>query len=332
MPADSPFFSVSDLDIDVVASTDAIVGAIRSQVTRVLGRRGVVVGLSGGVDSSVTAALLVRALGPRRVFGLMMPEAESSDDSLALGHLVAQHLGIESAVEEITAALEAVGCYRRRDESIKKVVPDYGPGYKCKIVLPDLLAEQTGTFRLFSVVVRAPDGSESRTRLTPEAYFGVVAATNFKHRVRKMMEYHHADRLNYAVAGTPNRLEYDQGFFVKAGDGAADLKPIAHLYKSQVYQLGRYLEVPDEILKRSPTTDTYSLPQSQDEFYFSLPYDKMDLCLLGKNRGLTATEVAEAINLTPEQVERVFGHIDAKRNATRYQHAPSLLVEAVPEI
>ena len=171
-----------------------------------------------------------------------------------------------------------------------------------------------------------PPASTSEVRLTLEAYLGIVAATNFKQRTRKMLEYYHADRLNYAVAGTPNRLEYDQGFFVKLGDGAADIKPIAHLYKTQVYQLARFLGLPDDICNRPPTTDTYSLPQSQEEFYFSLPYDKMDLVLYGKNHGYSAAEIAAAMGLTAEQVERVFQDIEGKRRSAAYLHSPPVLV------
>jgi NAD+ synthase len=145
------------------------------------------------------------------------------------------------------------------------------------------------------------------------------------------MEYYHADRLNYAVAGTPNRLEYDQGFFVKQGDGAADLKPIAHLYKTQVYALAEYLGIPEEIRRRRPTTDTFSMPQSQEEFYFALPYEKMDLCLFGQNHGIAAHELAPALGLTPEQVERVYRDIDQKRRTTRYLHLRPLLIEPVSE-
>jgi NAD+ synthase len=258
-----------------------------------------------------------------------MPERESSEDSVTLGGLVAQYLGINTLVEDITPSLEAVGAYRRRDDMIRTVIPEYGPGYKSKIVLPDLLDHK---YRLFSVVARSPEGREIKARLTPQAYHGVVAATNFKQRLRKMLEYYHADRLHYAVVGTPNRLEYDQGFFVKNGDGAADLKPIAHLYKTQVYQLAEYLAIPDDIRCRPPTTDTYSLSQSQEEFYFSLPYDKMDLCLYGKNHGVPAEAVADATDLTPGQVEYVYSDIMAKRQATRYQHLRPLLVECIDEI
>jgi NAD+ synthase len=185
------------------------------------------------------------------------------------------------------------------------------------------------SLRLFSVVVQRPDGEEQKVRLPGDAYLRIVAATNFKQRARKMLEYFHADRLNYAVIGTPNRLEYDQGFFVKLGDGAADAKPIAHLYKTQVYELARYLGVPDAVLERPPTTDTYSLPQSQEEFYFSLPYRGMDLCLYAHNQGLPPESVADAVSLTPEQVQRVFDDIDQKRRTTRYLHLAPQLVEPI---
>jgi NAD+ synthase len=293
-------------------------------------RRGAVVAVSGGIDSSVVASLCVRAMGRERVLGLLMPEKDSSEDTLRLSNLIAEHLGIETAHEEITPILESVGCYRRRDEAIRKLIPEYGPEYKVKIVLPSVV--DSNRLRLFSVIAISPEGKEIKKRLNPETYLGIVAATNFKQRVRKMLEYYHADRLNYAVAGTPNRLEYDQGFFVKQGDGTADVKPIAHLYKTQVYQLAEYLEIPHEIQSRPPTTDTYSMPQSQEEFYFSLPYKKMDLCLYGKNNGIDIGEVAAAASLTVEQVQRVYADIDQKRKTTRYLHEKPLLVEMVREI
>lgn len=322
-------FGPASLDVDLEAETARISENLRAYVTRTR-RRGVVVALSGGIDSSVVAALCVAALGKERVFGLHMPEQESSDGTIEFSRLLAGSLGIESQLEDISPILEAAGCYRRRDEAIRLVCPEFGPGYKSKIVLPSVI--DSDTFRLYSIVVQAPDGTQTTQRLTTEAYLGIVAATNFKQRVRKMLEYYYADRLNYVVAGTPNRLEYDQGFFVKLGDGSADVKPIAHLYKSQVYALAEHLRVPEEIRARPSTTDTYSLPQSQEEFYFSLPYERMDLCLFGKNSNVPVAEIAASTGLTEEQVLRVFRDIDQKRKTTEYLHLPPELVESVDEI
>lgn len=322
-----PDFSADLLKLDCAAEADRIADFLRRVVGQRFKKKGLVVALSGGIDSSVVGALAVRALGRERVFGLQMPERDSAPETLALSRSVVEHLGIQFAHEDITNLLEAAGCYRRRDEAIRRLVPDYGPGCKSKIVLPPVMAEDS--FRLFSVVVKFPDGRTTETRLDLPAYLGIVAATNFKQRCRKVLEYYHADRLNYAVAGTPNRLEYDQGFFVKLGDGAADVKPIAHLYKTQVYQMARFLKLPEAICSRGPTTDTYSLPQTQEEFYFSLPYDKMDLVLYGKNHGYTAAQIGPAVNLTPEQVERVFRDIAAKRRMAAYLHASPVLVEDI---
>jgi NAD+ synthase len=330
MAAATTAFSADVLSIDAAEVSVGIECDIRDIVRRRLKRNGVVVAISGGIDSSVVAALCVKALGTARVLGLMLPEADSSPDSLHFANLLAQSLGIRTYLEDITGILSAAGCYQRRDEAIRKVIPEYAEGYKCKLVLPDRV---TGSaYPIFSVVVQSPLGKRTKARLTLDSFLGVVAATNFKQRTRKMMEYYYADRFNYAVAGTPNRLEFDQGFFVKNGDGAADFKPIAHLYKTQVYQLAAYLGIPEEIQKRPPTTDTYPLDQSQEEFYFPLPYDRMDLCLYAKNHGVPPAEVAPVIGLTAEQVSRVFRVIQSTRSATRYLHCPPVLCEMVPEL
>lgn len=317
-------FSASALDFDPAAETDRISQAIQQSLRKDLRRRGLVLGLSGGIDSSVCAALAVRALGASHVFGVLMPEADSEPDSLRLGNLVADTFSVERTIEDMAPMLAAMGCYARRDAFIRQVEPSYGPGWASKIVFDNGLT--TGGYNLSSLVVRSPDGVENKLRLPVEAYLGIVAATNMKQRTRKQLEYYHADRLNYAVLGTPNRLEYDQGFFVKNGDGSADIKPIAHLYKTQVYKLAEYLGVPAEIRARPPTTDTYSLPQTQEEFYFVLPYDKMDLCLYALDHQVPAADVAQAVGLDADQVDFVWKDIAAKRKAARYLHLPPQLI------
>ena len=322
-------FSSATLAIDPEKTALAIEQAIRQQVAE-LKRRGVVVGLSGGIDSSVVTCLAVRAVGAERVQVLFMPERASSPESLELGRMLTSKFGVPSVVEDIAPTLEAAGCYARQAEAIRMIFPEYGDGWRNKITLPSIL--DSDRLNVSELTVESPGGERKTARMPLASYLQMVAATNFKQRVRKMMEYYHADRLNYVVAGTPNRLEYDQGFFVKLGDGAADIKPIAHLYKSQVYALAEYVGVPDEIRRRPPTTDTFSLPQTQEEFYFALPYAKMDLCLYGRNHGVPAAEVASAAGLTAEQVERVYKDIDQKRRTTHYLHARPRLVEAVSEV
>lgn len=314
------------LSIDPEKATAEIQEAMVTQTLVTLRRRGIVLGLSGGIDSSLVAALAASALGPERVLGVLMPDRDSSADSLRLGRLVAERYGIQTVLEDVTFALEGIGCYSRQIEAIRTVFPDYGEGWKCKISLPPLTdSERLNIFRL---TVQSPSGELRSSRMPPAAYLKLVAATNFKQRVRMAVEYYHADRLQYAVAGTPNRLEYEQGFFVKQGDSDADLKPIAHLYKTQVYALAAHLGVPEEIIGRTPTTDTYSLEQTQEEFYFALPYSKMDLCLAGRDNNVSAPELAGVAGLSVAQVEHAYRDIDAKRRAGRYLHERPLLVRS----
>lgn len=316
--------SFAPLVLDPAAEVERITAWMRERLRVDLRKRGLVLGLSGGIDSSLSAALAVQAVGPKNVFALFMPENDSDPESLRLGRSVAETFGIDSVVEDIGPTLAAMGCYERRDAFIREAVPEYEAGWGSKIVFDNPMT--SGGYNISSLVVRSPEGEMRKVRLSASAYLGIVAATNMKQRTRKQLEYYHADRLNFAVLGTPNRLEYDQGFFVKNGDGAADIKPIAHLYKSQVYQLAAHLGVPGEILSRPPTTDTYSLPQTQEEFYFALPYDKMDICLYGLENALSAQAVAEAAGLAEKDVELVWADIAAKRKVARYLHCPPLVM------
>jgi NAD+ synthase len=319
----------SRLQLNVEEAVDRVADSLRVQVHDVLRRRGLVVAMSGGVDSSVCAGLAVRAVGAKRVFGLFMPERDSDSESVLLAREWAEKLGIDFAIEDITPLLEGAGCYRRRDEAVNRVIPKFQSDWKFKIVLRGNRLE-SDSLNVSYLAYQAPGNDDVlMVRLPAAEYLQIVAATNFKQRTRKMMEYYHADRLHYAVVGTPNRLEYDQGFFVKGGDGLADVKPIAHLYKTQVYQLAEYLGVPSGVTSRPPTTDTYSLPQSQEEFYFSLPATEMDLLLHAYTRGLSAIEAAEELGYRPEQILRAYRDIEQKRTTTQYLHRRPLLVEPV---
>jgi NAD+ synthase len=318
---------VLEMDNDAVVET--ICQRLREILANDVSRRGFVVAMSGGIDSSVSSALCVRAIGKDRVYGLLLPERDSSGASAARGRQLADHLGIQYELFDIAPTLEAIGCYRWRDEGIRKVFPAYDGTWKNKITISGGLEGRVNHFQL---VVQTSSGEIKQERLGLKEYLQIVAATNFKQRIRKTVEYFHADRLNYAVIGTPNRLEYDQGFFVKNGDGSADVKPIAHLYKTQVYALARHLELPAEICSAVPTTDTYSLAQGQDEFYFALPYGQMDLALYALNHGYPAAALAPALGIRVDQAEHVYRDILAKRRATRYMHLKPVLVEKVSEL
>lgn len=313
------------LQIDCAAQVERIAAALREAVARVLHKRGLVVAISGGVDSAVCAALAVRALGAERVYTLILPEQDSADASATHAHELAKHLGVRVEQFDIAPALAAIGCYRARDEAVRRVLPNFADDWRMKIAIAG--GSGGGGINHFNLIAQAPDGSMHERPLGLTEYLQIVAATNYKQRVRKTLEYFHADRLNYAVVGTPNRLEYDQGFFVKNGDGSADVKPIAHLYKTQVYALAEYLGLPPSVAKAVPTTDTYSLEQGQDEFYFALPWHAMDLALWALEHDVAADELARALDINVPAAEAVYADIRNKRRATRYLHQPPILLD-----
>ena len=313
------------LTIDAAAEVERIVAALQHTTRQVLRRHGAVVGVSGGVDSSVALALCVRAFGPQRVVAVMLPEKDSDDDTRRLSAQVARHYGIEPVLEDITPVLDGFGCYRRRDEAIRQIFPEYNAdaGYKAKIVLPQNLLDEE-TLNVFTLTIVTPEGEERSKRLPPRAFAQIVAATNFKQRTRMAMLYYHAELRNYAVVGTANKNERDQGFFVKYGDGGVDVKPIEHLFKTQVYQLARYLDVPEEIQRRPPTSDTYSAPSTQEEFFFRLPFETMDVIWYALEHGIPAEAAANALGFTPAQVQRVFDDLIRKQRSTAYLRMPPL--------
>lgn len=316
-------FSKESLKIDVAVETERLIQGLRKTVRQVMRRRGVVVGISGGIDSSVVFALCVRAFGPEKVVALILPERDSSPDSERLARDLARSFGCTPILEDLTEALEGFGCYRRRDEAIKRVFPEYDAktGFKAKIVLPhDLLKE--GSLNVFSVTIVRPNGEQLTKPLLPSDFLQIVAASNFKQRTRMSMLYYHAELLNYAVVGTANKNEHDQGFFVKFGDSGVDIKALGHLYKTQVYQLARHLGVAEEIQKRPPTSDTYSAMCTQEEFFFRLPFETMDLLWFGLENKVAISKVAEVMSLTEAQVQRVFEDLKAKHRTTEYLRMP----------
>ena len=320
---ESRAFDRTALHIEPEAEVNRIAERLRQQVHRDLRRKGAVVGISGGVDSSVVLGLCVRALGAERVVGLILPEDDSSPESARLAKTVAEQFGVRFITENITAALEGFDCYRRRNEAISRLFPEFGPGWKTKITIPgDLLQE--GTLNVFQLTAISPDGQVLSRRMPPREYAQIVAASNFKQRARMTMLYYHAELRHFAVVGTANKNEHALGFFVKHGDGGVDIQPIGHLFKSQVYELARHLKLPADICGRTPTTDTYSAGSSQEEFFFRVPFQILDLVWLGYERGISSEEIGSALDLSAEQVDRVIADILRKHRTTAYLRTPAM--------
>lgn len=314
------------LKLDAEAETARIVENLRHNIFDRLKKRGGVLGVSGGVDSAVVLALAVRALGTERLTALLLPEMESSASSVRLARKVCHQFGVEPLVEDMTGPLLGFGAYRRRDEAVKAIFPEYNSAYKLKITLPAGLLDKA-TLNVFRATIVSPEGEEKTKRLRPQQLQQIVAATNFKQRSRAAMLYYHAELRDYAVIGTPQRNEHGQGFFVKYGDGAMDVKPIGHLFKSQVYQLAEYLDIPEEIRTNPPTSDTYSAGSTQEEFFFRLPFEIMDMIWYGLEHDVPAAKVAQVMELTEEQVQRVYNDIRQKERTTAYLRTSPLGLE-----
>lgn len=310
-------FHKDSLRIDAGKVATELSQTIAAQIQGVLKKRGVVIGISGGIDSSVTAGLCVKALGPKRVLGVMMPEKDSSSESIVLAGHLAKKFGFETIVEDLTPALEGLDCYRKRNEAIQQVFPEFNPSDKCKITISTNILEKE-TYNFFNLTIEDKKGELKSKRMPLHAYLQVVAASNMKQRIRMLTLYYHAEKRNWAVVGTANKDEHAQGFFVKYGDGGADLKPIAHLYKIQIYQLGDYLGIPPQIISRTPTTDTYSAQVTQEEFFFGLDFFNMDMLWFALENNVPAIEAARVLGLTVDQVERGYANIKRKIKATEY--------------
>jgi len=308
-------FSRSQLDIDVEDEIEKIISFI-AETVRKNKKDGVVVGLSGGIDSAVASALSVASLGEKKVFGLIMPERESNPISREFAIEHAEKMGIEYEEVEITPVLEAFGTYQMRDRIISEIYPEYDPSYhRIKITLPDGLMDRD-TFNFFSLIIDDGEKDVFRSRLKKRDLNGIIAATDSKQRTRMMTLYHRAENMNRFVCGTTNRPEMMQGFFVKYGDGGVDLEPLAHLYKSQVYQIGRVLGVPDNILKRLPSPDTFNSHVGDEEFFFKIPYDLVDLLLYSWENKVLMDQVCDVLDLEEKQVVRVYRDFNSKYNTT----------------
>lgn len=302
-------------NIDEVCNN--IIAKLKTDVAQKLQRRGAVIGISGGIDSSVCMALSAKAFGPQNVTAIMLPEQDSSDDSKNLALKLANKFNVKTLEENITKALDGFGCYERRDEAIANVITNFDPKVdKAKIEIKQNIGQNIPA--IFSITVIKPNGEVISKLLPAKEYLQIVASTNFKQRSRMSMLYYHAERLHCAVIGTPNKHEVEQGFFVKYGDGGADVMPIGHLYKTQVYQLAKHLGVPQEIIDRTPTTDTYTAEQTQEDFFYQMPFKEMDLAWYGWENNYPAEEVGKVMGKSTQEIENIYKSFERKKKTTEY--------------
>jgi NAD+ synthase len=310
-------FSKDILAVNAQETCREICDFIKHQILNRFKKEGAAVGLSGGIDSALTASLCVKALGREKVLGVILPEKESSPKSFPYAKTLAEKLQIETEIVDITPVLESLGAYEKRDQIIRKIFPEYGESHKSKIGLPQNLLDKD-RFNVFLLKIEDKDGGKKQARLSKYDLLGIVAATDMKQRTRMTNLYYFAEKNNYSVVGTTNKSEVEQGFYVKYGDGGVDIEPIAHLYKTQVYQLAEYLEVPEEIIKRTPSPDTFPSEVSDQEFYFCMPYDTLDLLLYAWEKDVPHSQVSEILQLTEEQIKRVFRDFESKKKATAH--------------
>ncbi len=309
-------FNLEVLKIDPVQELDRLSEFIVGQVnTR--RKKGVIVGLSGGIDSACVAAVAVHALGNEKVIGLVLPESESNPISSEYAIKHAKALGIEHRQINITSTVDSVVKYNWRDEFLQKMIPEYKPGYKYNITLPTDLLERA-SYSFYRLQVQMPDGELKSKRLNPDEFLTITSFANIKIRARMLHLYAEAERRNLLVIGTTNRTEFILGDFCKYGDGGTDIEPITHLYKNQIYQLSGHLKVIPEIIDRQPSPDTFSLPVSDQEFFFRISFDKLDYLLYAWEHEVPAKEVAKVLVLSEDAVERAYYDFASKNRATAH--------------
>ncbi|WP_041446467.1 NAD(+) synthase [Pseudothermotoga thermarum] len=260
------------------------------------GYKGIVVGISGGLDSAVTAALCVKAIGSEKVFGLIMPERDSSKDTVKDAKLVCEWLKIPFKVKSITPILRKIGVY--------KLFPParlFPRSFQERYVLNKWRKLSQDPF-IDDLLSKGND-----------QFLKGLAFYRIKHRVRMCLLYFEAEQRGYAVASTENKTEYLTGLYVKWGDDCGDISPIAHLYKTQVFDLAKKLDVPEKIIAKAPSPDL--IPGIDDEFALGMSYQELDQILV-------AIETGKDLSTFPtEKVNRVKKILEAAkvRNLRNYR-------------
>jgi NAD+ synthase len=296
-------------------SVDSICDFIKNEISNKFQRRGAVVGLSGGIDSAVTTALCVRAMGHEKVLGLIMPEKESEPESQILAKQFANKYNIKTETIDISSILDSFGVYENKEKIVKEKFPNFNKNCKYRLVVPPKFENTVGIPYLD---ILDDKNKQHKLKISSFDFLALTAATSIKHRVRMTMLYYYGEKNNFTVMGTTNKSEYLQGYFVKYGDGGSDIEPIVNLYKSQIYQLGQFLDIPKEILTKDASPDVWSFTTNDEEFFYSVPYDTVDLILYARENDLPIKEIQKLSNLSTENIENLLRFQNQKQNKSQH--------------
>ncbi len=280
-------------------------------------KKGAVLGVSGGIDSAVALTLCVQELGKENVYGILLPEKESAPSSKVLGAEICESLGVEYEEVPISPILKSLNIYKKKDDLIKRVCPEYNPRiHKTSLVLPDFLEQ--GLLNVPYIRLMKGDETVGKYRLKANDYLELIGLQGVKQRSRMMVQYMYAEQMNYVVCGTTNKTELVLGQFVKYGDGGVDLEPLADCYKTQIYALGRHLKVNEEIMKRPPSADTWSHYTTDQEFYWRMPINIMDQLLYSFEHKLPCSVIEKNTGLPRDKIEKTRRHLGRIKSTTEY--------------
>jgi len=306
----SDFLKLQNIKTDVENMCTFLQGeiSVKSQ------KSGAIVGLSGGIDSTVTMALCAKALGSEKTLGLTMFEKESSPSNKDLINEIAQNYDIKIENIDITPILDSFGVYSYREKIVKKKFPDFNSNCKYRVVVPPNFS----SIGIPYLEILDEENQNHKIKISSSDFLTLTSATSIKHRVRMTLLYFHAEKNNLSVVGTTNKSEYLQGYFVKYGDGGSDIEPLVNLYKSQIYQIGNFLNVPEDILNNDASPDVWSYSTTDEEFFYTVPYEIVDLILYAREKKLSIVEIKKLSNLPEEKIQNLLRFQDIKQRKSQH--------------
>ena len=306
----SELIKIENIEITI----NEIIEFIKNEVFEIYQKKGVVIGLSGGIDSAITAALCTKSIGSEKILGLILPEKESDVNSKNLALQIAEKYNIDTETIDITNILESFGVYENKEKIVKEKFPNYNEKCKYRVVVPSKSENNIG---MPFLEILDDENIVHKLKISSFDFLNLTAATSIKHRVRMTMLYNYAEKNNFTVVGTTNKTEYLQGYFVKYGDGGSDIEPLVHLYKTQIYQIANFLKLPEEIINQDASPDVWSFKTSDEEFFYAVPYNIVDLILYGREKNLSINEIAKFLNLESEKIEKLIQFQNQKQNKSQ---------------